>query len=78
MSKALQTVQWEYDWKAIRRECLRRGWGQQELARHAGLSRPTVSVAIRGGLITPRTALKIQAAFDRTKPKLAGLVRETA
>ena len=66
------------DARTIRQECARRGWSQEELARQAGLSRPTVSVAVRGGLVSARTAERIRDAFKRVKPSLDGLVRGTA
>jgi len=62
----------------MRTECRRRGWTQEDLARQSGLSRGTVSVAYRGGMISPRTARRIQEAFDRVRPTLDGLVSESA
>jgi plasmid maintenance system antidote protein VapI len=66
------------DAKVIQHENARRGWNNQDLARYSKLSRPTISVAVRGGLVTARTAQRIRAAYDRNKPTLDGLVRESA
>jgi hypothetical protein len=63
------------DAKVIKRENDRRGWNNGDLARHSGLSRPTISVAVRGGLVTARTAQAIQAAYKRFQPTLDGLVK---
>lgn len=62
------------DGQTIRWECQRRGWNQEALARHSGLSRPTISVAYRGGTITGRTARLIQYAFEQTKPTLDNIL----
>jgi transcriptional regulator with XRE-family HTH domain len=58
------------DPSTIRDECRRRGWSQEALARASGLSRPTISVAYRGGIISIRTANFILEAFDKNKPTL--------
>jgi len=78
MSKTRQTGLLRLDPKVMQFECGRRGWDQQELARQAGLSRPTVSVAIRGGDVTARTVRRINEAFERVKPMLDGLVQRSA
>ncbi len=66
------------DGQVIRWECQRRGWNQEALARHSGLSRPTISVAYRGGTITVRTARLIQYAFEQNKPTFDGLIRKVS
>jgi len=64
--------------KTIQRESNRRGWSQQELARRSGLSRPTISLAWRGGLVSGRTAQRLMAAFKRYPPTLDGFIKEAA
>ena len=61
--------------RTIQRECARLGWNQEELSRQSGLSRPTISIAFRGGLVTARTARRISDAFERGKPLMEGLVK---
>ena len=63
------------DAAVIQRECNRRGWTQQELARRSKLSRPTISIAWRGGLVSGRTAQRIMATFDKYPATLDGLVK---
>lgn len=63
------------DARSIQREAKRRGWTQQELARHAGLSRPTISLAWRGGLVSGRTARALQVCFKKYPATLDGLVK---
>lgn len=66
------------DARTIQRENALRGWTQQDLARYSKLSRPTISVAVRGGLVSARSAERIRAAYKRFQPTLTGLVRESA
>ena len=63
------------DARTIQKEAGRRGWSQQDLARHAGLSRPTISVAWRGGLVSNRTAEALRVCFKKYPATLDGLVK---
>ena len=48
--------------------CAARGWSLAELGRRAGLSRPTLTQAIRGHAVRPRTAWKIKRALAHPEP----------
>ncbi len=52
--------------------CAARGWSLAELGRRAGLSRPTLTQALRGHAVRPRTAWKIKRALAHAEPP-AGL-----
>ena len=58
---------------AVRLACAERGWSLSELARQAGLSRPTLAAALRGKPIRARNAYKLAYALD--KAPSAQLVR---
>ncbi len=47
--------------------CAARGWSLAELGRRAGLSRPTLSQALRGGAVRPKTAWKIRRALAQAE-----------
>jgi predicted transcriptional regulator len=53
------------DPKALERACAEQGLSFVRLASAANLSRPTVSLAARGGFVTPRSAFKIADALSR-------------
>lgn len=65
----------QLDVAVLRHEMAVRGWNQVELAKHAGVSQPTVSTALRGSPVSGRTAQAIREAFDRTPASLTGLVK---
>jgi len=48
--------------------CAARGWSLAELGRRAGLSRPTLTQALRGHAVRPRTAWKIKRALAHAEP----------
>ena len=48
--------------------CVARGWSLAELGRRAGLSRPTLTQALRGHAVRPRTAWKIRRALAQAEP----------
>lgn len=48
--------------------CAARGWSLAELGRRAGLSRPTLTQALRGHAVRPRTAWKIRRALAHPEP----------
>jgi predicted transcriptional regulator len=50
---------------ALLHACASQGWSLAQLAREAHVSRPTVSGAARGLVVTPRTAFRIRQAFLR-------------
>jgi transcriptional regulator with XRE-family HTH domain len=52
----------------LRYELARRGWGHSDLARVAGISAPTVSAAMAGKAMAPRTLKRIAAALVATPP----------
>jgi chromate transporter len=60
---------------SLARASAEQGLSFTKLASAAGLSRPTVSLAAQGGLITPRSAFKIADALTRGLHKDAGSVR---
>jgi transcriptional regulator with XRE-family HTH domain len=51
----------------LRFELLRRSWTPSDLAAQSGVSRPTISAALRGRPIQPRT-IKLIAAALGTSP----------
>jgi len=53
---------------SLRRELLRRGWCQHDLAVNAGISSPTVSAALAGRAVTPRTLKLIATALSLVAP----------
>ena len=48
--------------------CVARGWSLAELGRRAGLSRPTLTQALRGHAVRPGTAWKIRRALAQAEP----------
>jgi transcriptional regulator with XRE-family HTH domain len=44
--------------------CAARGWSLTELARRAGISRPTLHKAFSGGTIRPSTARRLTQVFE--------------
>jgi transcriptional regulator with XRE-family HTH domain len=52
----------------LRLELARRGWGHRDLARAAGISPPTVSAAIAGRPVAPRTLKRIAEALATVAP----------
>jgi predicted transcriptional regulator len=55
--------------------CAEQGLSFTKLASAAGLSRPTISLAARGGLITPRSAFRIADALSRGLHSDGGSIR---
>lgn len=51
----------------LRRELLRRGWSGADLSRRTGISKPTISCAMRGRPIQPRTLKRIARALSETQ-----------
>lgn len=49
--------------ESIKAECVARGWSLAVLGRRAGLSRPTLTKAIRGQAVRPLTVWRIQRAL---------------
>jgi lambda repressor-like predicted transcriptional regulator len=62
----------------LARACAIRGWSFAHLARQARISRPTMTAAVRGHTLRPRTAWKIARALGEASaaPELADLTRE--
>jgi plasmid maintenance system antidote protein VapI len=56
----------------LRLELARRGWSHGDLARSAGISPPTVSAAIAGRPLAPRTVRRIAEALA-TAPSIEGI-----
>jgi len=52
----------------LRWELARRGWGNGDLARAAGLSHPTVGAALAGRRVSPRTVRRIARALTDATP----------
>ena len=52
----------------LRWEMARRGWGCLDLARACGLSHPTVSAALAGQPVSPRSLDRIARGLLRTPP----------
>ena len=50
---------------AVRVGCAERGWSLSELARRAGISRPTLAAALRGQPVRARTAWKLAHALEQ-------------
>jgi transcriptional regulator with XRE-family HTH domain len=51
---------------AVRIACAERGWSLSELARRAGISRPTLATALRGKPVRARTAWKLARALEQS------------
>jgi transcriptional regulator with XRE-family HTH domain len=51
--------------EAVRVACAERGWSLSELARRAGISRPTLATALRGKPVRARTSWKIARALEQ-------------
>jgi len=56
----------------LRLELARRGWTHCDLARSAGISAPTVSAAMAGRSLAPKTVRRIAEALSAAPP-IAGL-----
>jgi lambda repressor-like predicted transcriptional regulator len=56
----------------LRLELARRGWGHADLARIAGISAPTVSAAVAGRPLAPRTVRRIADALSEA-PVIEGI-----
>ena len=56
----------------LRLELARRGWSHGDLARSAGISPPTVSAAMAGRAVAPRTVRRIAQALA-TAPTIEGI-----
>jgi transcriptional regulator with XRE-family HTH domain len=52
----------------LMREMARRGWGRADLARAAGISAPTVTLALAGRPVAPSTLKHIAQALLAAKP----------
>lgn len=50
----------------VRQMRQRRGWSQEELATHTGLSRPTIARIERGDDVSTATLRKVAEAFELT------------
>ena len=55
----------------LRLEMARRGWPAMDLARESGVSRPTISAALAGRAIAPRSVVSIAKALERVPPMRA-------
>jgi transcriptional regulator with XRE-family HTH domain len=66
------------DGEKLARACAARGWSFAHLARKARVSRPTMTAAVRGRTLRPRTAWKIARALGEASaaPELADIVRK--
>lgn len=53
---------------AVKEACAERGWSLSELARRAGISRPTLATALQGHPVRPRTAWKLSKALEQGAP----------
>ena len=52
---------------ALKAACASRGWSLAELGRQAHVSRPTLTAAIHGKAVQPRTAFRISQALSRAE-----------
>jgi transcriptional regulator with XRE-family HTH domain len=52
----------------LMREMARRGWSRRDLARAAGISAPTVTMALAGRPVAPVTLKRIALALLAAKP----------
>ena len=52
----------------LKREARLRGWSNTELADRASVSRPTITAAMRGRAVSPRTLRLIAQALVDTPP----------
>jgi DNA-binding Xre family transcriptional regulator len=50
---------------AVKEACAERGWSLSELARRAGISRPTLASALHGRPVRSRTAWKVARALEQ-------------
>jgi hypothetical protein len=61
---------------AVKEACAERGWSLSELARRAGISRPTLASALHGQPVRSRTAWKVARALEQGAPtQLARLLK---
>lgn len=54
--------------RGLERELARRGWTHADLAKAAGVSSPTISAALAGHPLSPRTLRCIVEALSTTPP----------
>ena len=64
--------------RAVKEACAERGWSLSELARRAGISRPTLATALRGQSVRPRTAWKLARALEQGAPTQLARLLEVA
>ena len=57
---------------AVKEACAERGWSLSELARRAGISRPTLAAALQGNPVRSRTAWKVARALEQGAPTHLG------
>lgn len=63
---------------AVKKACAERGWSLSELARRAGISRPTLASALRGQPVRSRTAWKVARALEQGAPTQLGQLLKVA
>lgn len=63
---------------AVKKACAERGWSLSELARRAGISRPTLASALRGQPVRSRTAWKVARALEQSAPTPLGQLLKVA
>jgi len=64
--------------RAVKEACAERGWSLSELARRAGISRPTLATALKGHPVRPRTAWKLAKALEQGAPTDVARLLEVA
>ena len=52
----------------LRQELARRGWSAADLARHSGVSHPTISAALAGRPIAARSLGRVASALQAAPP----------
>jgi DNA-binding Xre family transcriptional regulator len=62
----------------VKRACAERGWSLSELARRAGISRPTLASALQGRPVRSRTAWKVARALEQGAPTQLGQLLKVA
>ena len=63
---------------AVKEACAERGWSLSELARRAGISRPTLASALHGQPVRSRTAWKVARALEQSAPTQLGQLLKVA
>jgi transcriptional regulator with XRE-family HTH domain len=63
---------------AVKEACAERGWSLSELARRAGISRPTLASALQGHPVRSRTAWKVAKALEQGAPTQLARLMEVA